>query len=227
MEKILVVDDEMRRRKLIRDFLVRDGYEVLEAGDGQSALDIFAAESDIGLIVLDVMMPVKNGYEVLREIRSKSDVPVIMLTARSFEIDALNGFDAGADDYVTKPFSPKLLVARIRAILKRSDSTAPRSAADILSEGELSVDKGAHRVTVSGREVQLSVREFDLLVYFMENRGLALSREQILESVWDYDYFGDARTIDTHVKKLRSKLGECGEYIHTIWGMGYKFDAGE
>ncbi len=227
MEKILVVDDEMRMRKLIRDFLVRDGYEVLEAGDGQSALDIFAAESDIGLIVLDVMMPVKNGYEVLREIRSKSDVPVIMLTARSDEIDALNGFDAGADDYVTKPFSPKLLVARIRAILKRSDSTAPRSAADILSEGELSVDKGAHRVTVSGREVQLSVREFDLLVYFMENRGLALSREQILESVWDYDYFGDARTIDTHVKKLRSKLGECGEYIHTIWGMGYKFDAGE
>ena len=227
MEKILVVDDEMRMRKLIRDFLVRDGYEVLEAGDGQSALDIFAAESDIGLIVLDVMMPVKNGYEVLREIRSKSDVPVIMLTARSDEIDALNGFDAGADDYVTKPFSPKLLVARIRAILKRSDSTAPRSAADILSEGELSVDKGAHRVTVSGREVQLSVREFDLLVYFLENRGLALSREQILESVWDYDYFGDARTIDTHVKKLRSKLGECGEYIHTIWGMGYKFDAGE
>jgi DNA-binding response OmpR family regulator len=227
LEKILVVDDEMRMRKLIRDFLVRDGYEVLEAGDGQSALDIFAAESDIGLIVLDVMMPVKNGYEVLREIRSKSDVPVIMLTARSDEIDALNGFDAGADDYVTKPFSPKLLVARIRAILKRSDSTAPRSAADILSEGELSVDKGAHRVTVSGREVQLSVREFDLLVYFMENRGLALSREQILESVWDYDYFGDARTIDTHVKKLRSKLGECGEYIHTIWGMGYKFDAGE
>ena len=204
-----------------------DGYEVLEAGDGQSALDIFFRESDIGLIVLDVMMPYKNGYEVLREIRSTSDVPVIMLTARSDEIDALNGFDAGADDYVTKPFSPKLLVARIRALLKRIDSSAPKSAADVLSEGRLIVDKGAHQVTADGKEVTLSVREFELLVYFMENKGLALSREQILESVWDYDYFGDARTIDTHVKKLRSKLGDCGEYIHTIWGMGYKFDVGE
>ncbi len=227
MEKILVADDEMRMRKLIRDFLVKDGYEVLEAGDGQSALDIFFRESDIGLIVLDVMMPYKNGYEVLREIRSTSDVPVIMLTARSDEIDALNGFDAGADDYVTKPFSPKLLVARIRALLKRIDSSAPKSAADVLSEGRLIVDKGAHQVTADGKEVTLSVREFELLVYFMENKGLALSREQILESVWDYDYFGDARTIDTHVKKLRSKLGDCGEYIHTIWGMGYKFDVGE
>ena len=214
-------------RKLIGDFLTRDGFTVLEAGDGQSALDLFRSESDIRLIVLDVMMPVKNGYEVLREIRQESDVPIIMLTARSDEIDALNGFDSGADDYVTKPFSPKLLVARIKALIKRTEGqTATAVSSDTLEAGDILVDKTAHEVSVSGKSITLSVKEFELLVYFIENRGMALSREQILDSVWDYDYFGDARTIDTHVKKLRNKLGECGEYIHTIWGMGYKFDVG-
>ncbi len=227
MDKILVVDDESRMRKLIGDFLTRDGFTVLEAGDGQSALDLFRSESDIRLIVLDVMMPVKNGYEVLREIRQESDVPIIMLTARSDEIDALNGFDSGADDYVTKPFSPKLLVARIKALIKRTEGqTATAVSSDTLEAGDILVDKTAHEVSVSGKSITLSVKEFELLVYFIENRGMALSREQILDSVWDYDYFGDARTIDTHVKKLRNKLGECGEYIHTIWGMGYKFDVG-
>ena len=214
-------------RKLIGDFLTRDGFTVLEAGDGQIALDLFRSESDIRLIVLDVMMPVKNGYEVLREIRQESDVPIIMLTARSDEIDALNGFDSGADDYVTKPFSPKLLVARIKALIKRTEGqTATAVSSDTLEAGDILVDKTAHEVSVSGKSITLSVKEFELLVYFIENRGMALSREQILDSVWDYDYFGDARTIDTHVKKLRNKLGECGEYIHTIWGMGYKFDVG-
>jgi DNA-binding response OmpR family regulator len=227
LDKILVVDDESRMRKLIGDFLTRDGFTVLEAGDGQSALDLFRSESDIRLIVLDVMMPVKNGYEVLREIRQESDVPIIMLTARSDEIDALNGFDSGADDYVTKPFSPKLLVARIKALIKRTEGqTATAVSSDTLEAGDILVDKTAHEVSVSGKSITLSVKEFELLVYFIENRGMALSREQILDSVWDYDYFGDARTIDTHVKKLRNKLGECGEYIHTIWGMGYKFDVG-
>ena len=219
--KILVVDDESRMRKLVRDFLVRQNYEVLEAGDGEEAVDVFFANKDIALVILDVMMPKMDGWEVCREIRKHSKVPVIMLTARGDERDELTGFDLGADEYISKPFSPKILVARVEAILRRTNAV---SAEDIMRAGEIEVNKAAHQVTVSGKQVDLSFKEFELLAYFIENQGLALSREKILNNVWNYDYFGDARTIDTHVKKLRSKLGSAGEYIKTIWGMGYKFE---
>ena len=219
--KILVVDDESRMRKLVRDFFVRQNYEVLEAGDGEEAVDVFFANKDIALVILDVMMPKMDGWEVCREIRKHSKVPVIMLTARGDERDELTGFDLGADEYISKPFSPKILVARVEAILRRTNAV---SAEDIMCAGEIEVNKAAHQVTVSGKQVDLSFKEFELLAYFIENQGLALSREKILNNVWNYDYFGDARTIDTHVKKLRSKLGSAGEYIKTIWGMGYKFE---
>ena len=220
--KILVVDDESRMRKLVKDFLVRENYEVLEAGDGEEALDIFYQEKKIALLILDVMMPKRNGWEVCREIRQNSNVPIIMLTAKGEESDELNGFELGVDEYISKPFSPKILVARVQAILRRSNK-AP-DAADILEAGGIHVDKAAHSVAVDGKEIELSYKEFELLTYFMENAGIALSREKILNNVWNYDYFGDARTIDTHVKKLRAKIGEKGEYIKTIWGMGYKFE---
>ena len=220
--KILVVDDESRMRKLVKDFLVRENYEVLEAGDGEEALDIFYQEKKIALLILDVMMPKRNGWEVCREIRKNSNVPIIMLTAKGEESDELNGFELGVDEYISKPFSPKILVARVQAILRRSNK-AP-DASDILEAGGIRVDKAAHSVAVDGKEIELSYKEFELLTYFMENAGIALSREKILNNVWNYDYFGDARTIDTHVKKLRAKIGEKGEYIKTIWGMGYKFE---
>ncbi len=220
--KILVVDDESRMRKLVGDFLTKNGYEVLEAGDGQEALDIFYRQKDLALVVLDVMMPKVDGWQVCREIRAGSKVPVIMLTARADEQDELQGFQLGVDEYVTKPFSPRILVARIEAILRR---TSQGAAGEVLECGGIQVDKTAHQVLIDGRSVELSYKEFELLAYFMENKGIALSRERILNSVWNYDYFGDARTIDTHVKKLRSKMGEKGELIKTIWGMGYKLDA--
>lgn len=219
--KILVVDDEARMRKLVRDFLVRNQFEVIEAGDGEEALDIFYEQKDIALIILDVMMPKMNGFDVCREIRETSDVPVIMLTAKGDESDELTGFDIGADEYISKPFSPKILVARVEAILRR---TTDQSEEKVLEKGGICVDQTAHSVTIDGEPVELSYKEFELLTYFMENAGIALSREKILNQVWDYDYYGDARTIDTHVKKLRSKLGEKGAYIRTIWGMGYKFE---
>lgn len=219
--KILVVDDESRMRKLVRDFLTKDGYIVLEAGDGQEALDVFYEVKDIALIILDVMMPRRDGWEVCREIRSNSKVPIIMLTAKSEERDELLGFELGVDEYISKPFSPKILAARVSAILRR---TGQATAGDILEYGGITLNKVAHTVSVDGREVELSYKEFELLTYFFENKGVALSREKILNNVWNYDYFGDARTIDTHVKKLRSKLGERGEMIKTIWGMGYKFE---
>jgi DNA-binding response OmpR family regulator len=220
--KILVVDDEERMRKLLRDFLTKRGYEVLEAGDGEEALDRFYADKDISLIILDVMMPKLNGIEVCREIREHSKVPIIMLTAKSGESDELGGFEVGADEYISKPFSPKILVARVEAILRRTNQTEENQ---LLTAGAITVDRAAHIVTIDGERIELSYKEFELLTYFMENAGLALSREKILNSVWNYDYFGDARTIDTHVKKLRSKMGAYGEYIKTIWGMGYKFEA--
>ena len=220
--KILVVDDESRMRKLVKDFLVRENYEVLDGGDGEEALDIFYQEKEIALLILDVMMPKRNGWEVCREIRQNSNVPIIMLTAKGEESDELNGFELGVDEYISKPFSPKILVARVQAILRRSNK-AP-DASDILEAGGIRVDKAAHSVAVDGKEIELSYKEFELLTYFMENAGIALSREKILNNVWNYDYFGDARTIDTHVKKLRAKIGEKGEYIKTIWGMGYKFE---
>ena len=219
--KILVVDDESRMRKLVRDFLVKKDFLVLEAEDGAQAVDIFFSTKDISLIILDVMMPKMDGWQVCREIRELSDVPIIMLTAKSDERDELLGFDLGVDEYISKPFSPKILVARVEAILRRSNLLSDDS---IIKAGEITLNKSAHEVTVEGKPIELSFKEFELLNYFMDNQGLALSREKILNSVWNYDYFGDARTIDTHVKKLRSKLGKEGDYIKTIWGMGYKFE---
>ena len=219
--KVLVVDDESRMRKLVRDFLVKKDFEVLEAGDGAEAIDIFFATKDIALVILDVMMPKMDGWQVCREIRSYSQVPIIMLTAKSDERDELLGFELGVDEYISKPFSPKILVARVEAILRRTSGLA---ADDVIRAGGIEVNKAAHEVTIDGTSIELSYKEFELLTYFMENQGSALSREKILNSVWNYDYFGDARTIDTHVKKLRSKLGAKGDYIKTIWGMGYKFE---
>ena len=219
--KVLVVDDESRMRKLVRDFLVKKDFEVLEAGDGAEAIDIFFATKDIALVILDVMMPKMDGWQVCREIRAYSQVPIIMLTAKSDERDELLGFELGVDEYISKPFSPKILVARVEAILRRTSGLA---ADDVIRAGGIEVNKAAHEVTIDGKSIELSYKEFELLTYFMENQGIALSREKILNSVWKYDYFGDARTIDTHVKKLRSKLGAKGDYIKTIWGMGYKFE---
>ena len=207
--------------KLVRDFLVKQNYDVLEAGDGEEAVDIFFKEKDIALIILDVMMPKMDGWQVCREIRKYSKVPIIMLTAKGDERDELQGFDLGVDEYITKPFSPKILVARVEAILRRSNLLTKD---DEISVGGIELNKAAHQVKIDGQEIELSYKEFELLAYFLENQGIALSREKILNNVWNYDYFGDARTIDTHVKKLRSKLGEKGEMIKTIWGMGYKFE---
>lgn len=219
--KILVVDDESRMRKLVKDFLTRSDFDVLEAEDGGKALDIFYREKEIALIILDIMMPVMDGWEVCREIRQYSKVPIIMLTAKSGEQDELQGFQLGVDEYISKPFSPKILVARVEAILRR---TSQFGEEENLSAGGIVINKSAHSVSIDGHPVDLSYKEFELLTYFLENKGIALSREKILNNVWNYDYFGDARTIDTHVKKLRSKLGDKGVYIKTIWGMGYKFD---
>ncbi|MBD5461292.1 MAG: response regulator transcription factor [Lachnospiraceae bacterium] len=221
--KILVVDDESRMRKLVRDFLVKCNYEVLEAEDGREAVDLFFEKQDIALIILDVMMPRMDGWQVCREIREYSKVPIIMLTAKGEEQDELQGFQLGVDEYISKPFSPKILVARVEAILRR---TGQVSAEDVIRVGGIEIDKAAHVVLIDGRSIELSYKEFELLVYFAENRGIALSREKILNSVWNYDYFGDARTIDTHVKKLRSKMGEKGDMIKTVWGLGYKFEEG-
>ena len=222
--KILVVDDESRMRKLVKDFLTKKNFQVLEAGDGEEAMDIFYKEEDIALLILDVMMPKMDGWEVCREIRKNSKVPIIMLTARGDERDELLGFELGVDEYISKPFSPKILVARVEAILRRTGQSNPD---EILSAGGIVIDKAAHQATVDDKPMDLSFKEFELLTYFLENEGIALSREKILNSVWNYDYFGDARTIDTHVKKLRSKMGDKGEYIKTVWGMGYKFEVGE
>ncbi len=218
--KILVVDDESRMRKLVRDFLVRNNYEVIEAENGEQAVDIFFDTKDIALIILDVMMPKMDGYQVCREIRQYSKVPIIMLTAKSEERDELQGFEYGVDEYISKPFSPKILVARVEAVLRRSNSDENKT----YEIGGITLDKAAHMVKVDGKEIDLSFKEFELLTYFIVNQGVALSRERILNNVWNYDYYGDARTIDTHVKKLRNKMGEKGDYIKTIWGMGYKFE---
>lgn len=221
--KVLVVDDETRMRKLVKDFLSVKGFLVVEAENGEQALEMFFAQKDIALVILDVMMPKMDGWEVCKTIRQYSQVPVMMLTARGEERDELQGFKLGVDEYVSKPFSPKILVARVEALLRRSQGTP----ADTSEAGGIRIDKAAHQVTIDGQVIDLSYKEFELLNYFMENQGLALSREKILNHVWNYDYFGDARTIDTHVKKLRSKMGEKGDYIKTIWGMGYKFEVNE
>ena len=219
--KILVVDDESRMRKLVKDFLVHKDFQVLEAGDGEEALDVFFANKDIALVILDVMMPKMDGWQVCKEIRQYSKVPIIMLTAKSDERDELLGYNLGIDEYITKPFSPKILVARVEAVLRR---TSNLQAEDVIQAGGIVMDVNAHQVKIDGEPIELSFKEFELLHYFVVNQGVALSREKILNNVWNYDYFGDARTIDTHVKKLRSKLGKEGDYIKTIWGMGYKFE---
>ena len=218
--KILVVDDEARMRKLVKDFLSIKGYRVMEAEKVEDAEEKYMDKRDIKLILLDVMMPKMDGWETLRIIRENSNVPIIMLTARSEERDELQGFSLGVDEYITKPFSPKILVARVEAILRRSFGAEEEK----IEMGGIVIDKAAHEVSIDGKIVELSYKEFELLNYFMENKGIALSREKILNNVWNYDYFGDARTIDTHVKKLRAKMGTKGEYIKTIWGMGYKFE---
>ncbi|EEC56996.1 response regulator receiver domain protein [[Bacteroides] pectinophilus ATCC 43243] len=219
--KILVVDDESRMRKLVHDFLARNNYDVIEAANGEEALDIFYEDKDIALIILDVMMPKMDGWEVCAEIRRNSKVPIIMLTAKGEERDELQGFELGVDEYISKPFSPKILTARVDAIIRRVYS---KDAGEIIEIGGIEMDKSAHVVKIDGQKIDLSFKEFELLEYFIDNKGIALSREKILNNVWNYDYFGDARTIDTHVKKLRKKMGEKGEYIKTIWGMGYKFE---
>lgn len=219
--KILVVDDESRMRKLVKDFLVKEGFAVLEASNGEEAVDVFMYTKNIALIILDVMMPKLDGYGVAQEIRKISTVPIIMLTAKSDEKDEIKGFELGIDEYITKPFSPKILVARVQAVLRRSSLAGDEKNIEC---GGIKMDISAHRVIVDGEEIELSFKEFELLNYFLVNKGVALSREKILNNVWNYDYFGDARTIDTHVKKLRSKLGDRGDYIKTIWGMGYKFE---
>ena len=218
--KVLMVDDESRMRKLVSDFLTRKGYEVIEAGDGEEAIDKFYEDKDIALVILDVMMPKMNGWDVCKEIRKNSNVPIIMLTAKSDEASELNGFDCGADEYISKPFSPKILTARVDALIRRSYSI---DSSEIIDVGGIII-KAAHIVKINDEEIELSFKEFELLTYFVDNKGIALSREKILNNVWNYDYFGDARTIDTHVKKLRKKLGDKGDYIKTIWGMGYKFE---
>ncbi|ABX43215.1 response regulator transcription factor [Lachnoclostridium phytofermentans] len=218
--KVLVVDDESRMRKLVKDFLSRSNYDVLEAENGEQAVDIFFEQKDISLIILDVMMPKMDGWQVCKEIRKYSKVPIIMLTAKSDEKDELLGFELGVDEYISKPFSPKILVARVEAIVRRSIQTLDET----MEIGGIVIDKAAHEVKIDDLAIELSVKEFELLTYFITNRGVALSREKILNNVWNYDYFGDARTIDTHVKKLRSKMGDKGDYIKTIWGMGYKFE---
>ncbi len=220
--KILVVDDESRMRKLVRDFLIKKGFEVLEAADGEEAVELFFRDKEIALIILDIMMPKMDGWQVCREIRKQSKLPIIMLTAKGDERDELLGFELGVDEYISKPFSPKILVARVEALLRRANVL---NVTEQIETGGILIDKAAHRVIIDGKDIELSFKEFELLTYFVENQGIALSREKILNNVWNYDYFGDARTIDTHVKKLRSKMGEKGEYIKTIWGMGYKFEA--
>lgn len=222
--KILIADDEARMRALVRDYMRMKGFQVLEAENGVEALAIFEREPDIALVLLDVMMPELDGFETLKELRRISEVPVLMLTARSEERDELQGFSLGADEYIAKPFSPKVLMARVEAVLKR---TMANPDGDVLELAGIRLDERAHEVSVDGKIIDLSFKEFELLRYFLENKGIALSREKILNHVWNYDYFGDARTIDTHVKKLRAKMGEKGAYIRTIWGMGYKFEPEE
>lgn len=218
--KILIVDDESRMRKLLNDFLSANNYEILEAENGQKALDIFEANKDINLILLDVMMPVLDGWSTLRELRKNSKVPVIMLTARGEERDEIFGFELGVDEYISKPFSPKILVARVEALLKRC---YPENQKITEFDG-ITIDETAHVVTIDGVNADLSMKEFDLLQYLILNRGIALSREKILNNVWNYDYYGDSRTIDSHIKKLRKKIGKKGEHIQTIRGLGYKFE---
>ncbi len=218
---VLVVDDEARMRKLIKDFLSQKGYSILEAGDGEEALKVFEEkQNSIDLILLDVMMPKLDGWSVLRQIRQTSKVPIIMLTARGEEQDELFGFELGVDEYISKPFSPKILVARVEAILKR----LKKDEKEVIDYGGIVIDDEGRTVTVDGKQVEMSLREYELLKYLIDNKNIALSRDKILNNVWNYDYYGDSRTIDSHIKKIRHKLGKKGKYIQTMRGIGYKFE---
>jgi DNA-binding response OmpR family regulator len=217
---VLVVDDESRMRKLIKDFLVVKDFKVIEAADGEEALELFYNNKNIDLIILDIMMPKRDGWSVCKQIRQDSDIPIIMLTAKGEEMDELLGFQLGVDEYISKPFSPKILVARVEALLKR---TQPKTS-QLVSKENMQFDKVGHTLKIDEEFIDLSYKEFELLGYFIDNEGIALSREKILNNVWNYDYFGDVRTVDTHVKKLRSKMGDKGDYIKTVWGLGYKFE---
>ena len=218
---VLVVDDESRMRKLIRDFLSQKQYKILEAGDGEEALKVFEEnQNSINLILLDVMMPKLDGWYVLRQIRQTSKVPIVMLTARGEEQDELFGFELGVDEYISKPFSPKILVARVEAILKRTQAEENK----VIDYGGITIDTEGRTVKVDGKEIEMSLREYELLKYLMDNANIALSRDKILNNVWNYDYYGDSRTIDSHIKKIRHKLGKKGKYIETIRGVGYKFE---
>ena len=221
-DSILVVDDEERMRKLIKDFLKVKGYNILEAEDGEKALELYREnKSNIILVLLDVMMPKLDGWSVLRQIRQESKVPIIMLTARGEEQDELFGFELGVDEYISKPFSPKILVARVEAILKRTSKEGDTQVKDYAG---IEIDKEGRTVKIDGKNIELSLREYELLVYLIENKNIALSRDKILNNVWNYDYYGDSRTIDSHIKKIRHKLGKKGKYIKTIRGIGYKFE---
>ena len=220
---VLLVEDELTLAMIIKDTLEENGFTIHTASDGEEGLHLFF-ELRPDVLVADVMMPKMDGWQVCREIRQNSKVPIIMLTAKSEERDELLGFELGVDEYISKPFSPKILVARVEAILRRSGKTGED---DVLEAGGIRIDKAAHMASIDGKPMELSYKEFELLTYFLENQGIALSREKILNNVWNYDYYGDARTIDTHVKKLRSKMGDKGDLIKTIWGMGYKFEADE
>ena len=218
---ILVVDDELRMRKLIKDFLVAKGYSILEAEDGEKGLEVYEENKNkISLILLDVMMPKLDGWSVLRQIRQDSKVPIIMLTARGEEQDELFGFELGVDEYISKPFSPKILVARVEAILKRTN----QDEKEVKDYGGIEIDKEGRTVKVDGKPIELSLREYELLTYLVDNENIALSRDKILNNVWNYDYYGDSRTIDSHIKKIRHKLGKKGKYIQTMRGVGYKFE---
>lgn len=218
---ILIVDDEQRMRKLIKDFLIAKGYNILEAEDGEKALQVFEEnQTKIELVILDVMMPKLDGWSVLRQIRQNSKVPIIMLTARGEEQDELFGFELGVDEYISKPFSPKILVARVESILKRTRNETK----EIKEYAGIKIDKEGRTITVDGKIIELSLREYELLVYLVENENIALSRDKILNNVWNYDYYGDSRTIDSHIKKIRHKLGKRGKYIKTMRGVGYKFE---
>ena len=218
---ILVVDDESRMRKLIKDFLTQKGFSIVEAEDGEKALEVFEEnKSKINLILLDVMMPKLDGWSVLRQIRQTSKVPIIMLTARGEEQDELFGFELGVDEYISKPFSPKILVARVEAILKRVQG----DTSEVKDYGGIMIDPEGRTVKVDGKQIEMSLREYELLKYLVDNENIALSRDKILNNVWNYDYYGDSRTIDSHIKKIRHKLGKKGKYIETMRGVGYKFE---
>lgn len=224
-ERILIIEDENRIREMLKEYLENEGFKITEAADGAEGLEKFKA-SEFDMIILDVMLPKVDGWSVCREIRRTSSIPVMMLTARGEEYDRLFGFELGVDDYIVKPFSPKELVARMKAVLRRSSGISKSASTDVFEYKELSINIGARKVTIAGVKVEMTPKEFDLLSFFINNRDRVYTREQLLDKVWGYEFGGDYRTIDTHVKMLRESLGEYRKLIVTAWGVGYKFEIG-